>query len=112
MIAGGLEVAVVRTLFLPAIDRISVLSISSTTRRGESMASALAINSRLSTASAARLSACVSTSVSNDCKTRGQRCTPLPDLTRANEPESRILREAHGVVDILIHQGLGDILSN
>jgi hypothetical protein len=42
--------------------------MSSTTRRIESMASALAINSRLSTASPARFSSCVSTSVSNDCK--------------------------------------------
>src|ERR1022692_968262 len=42
--------------------------ISSTTRRGEATASAFAINSRLSAPRPARLSACVSNSVSNDCK--------------------------------------------
>src|SRR6266851_4858550 len=42
--------------------------MSSTTRRRESMASALAINSRLSAARPVRFSSCVNTSVSNDCK--------------------------------------------
>jgi hypothetical protein len=33
---------------------------------------------------------------------RGQRCTPFPNLPGADQPEGRILREARGVVDILI----------
>ena len=44
-----------------------MLSISSTIRRGESMTSALAINSRLSAARPARFSPSVSSSVSKDC---------------------------------------------
>ena len=42
--------------------------MSSTTRRHESMASALPTSSRLSAANPARFFSCVSTSVSNDCK--------------------------------------------
>src|SRR5208283_3637297 len=48
--------------------RISVLSMSSTTHRGEATAYAFAINSRLSAARPARFSSCVRSSVSNDCK--------------------------------------------
>ena len=86
MIAGGLEVSVVGALLLLAVDRNFTLSISSTTRRGESMASALAINSRLSAASPARFSACVSTSVSKDCK-REVKAAPRSQIFR--EPMSR-----------------------
>jgi hypothetical protein len=46
-------------------------------------------------------SRCVSSSVSNDCK-REVKAAPLPDLPRANEPEGRILRQARGVVNVLI----------
>jgi len=64
-------------------------------------ASALATNSRLSTARPARLSVCVSSSVSNDCN-REVNATPFANLLGADEPEGRILRKALGVVDILI----------
>jgi hypothetical protein len=63
-----------------------VLSISSTTRRGESMASALVINSRLSAARPPRFSSCVRSSVSNDCK-REVKAAPRSQILR--EPMSR-----------------------
>jgi hypothetical protein len=86
MIKGGFEVAVVGVLLLLAINRDFSTSISSTMRRGEAMASALAINSRLSAASPARFSSCVSTSVSNDCK-REVNAAPRSQILR--EPISR-----------------------
>ena len=63
-----------------------MLSISSTTRRGEAMASALPTNSGLSAASPARFSSCVSTSVSNDCE-REVKAAPRSQIFR--EPMSR-----------------------
>ena len=47
--------------------------MSSTTRCGESIASALAIKSRLIAAKPARFSSCVSSSVSNDCSRKSTR---------------------------------------
>ena len=66
------------------------------------MASALATNSRLSAASPARFSSCVSTSVSNDCK-REVNAAPRSQIFR--EPMSRKVgswERRCGVVDILI----------
>jgi hypothetical protein len=68
MVAGGLEVSGVGALFLAVVDRISVLSMSSTTRRREAMVSPLATSARLSTARPARFSACVSSSVSKEAR--------------------------------------------
>ena len=100
MIAGGLKVAVVRTVFLSAIYRdFSVLSISSTTRRGESMASALAINSRLSEP-VRRGFLLASAFGSNDCR-RGSMLPRACSLPRANQ-EGRILGKTRGVVENLI----------
>src|SRR5208282_5115227 len=76
--------------------------MSSTTRRIESMASALAINSRLSAASPARFSSCVSTPVSNDCKREVNAAPRSQYLLRTDQPEGRILREPLGVVHILV----------
>jgi len=66
------------------------------------MTSALAIKARLIGARPASFSGCVSSSVSNDCKRKCQRRSALQDLLRADEPEGRVLREALGVVDILV----------
>src|ERR1700730_4267759 len=55
-------------------------------RRGESIASALATNSRLSAGRPTRFSSCVSTSVSNDCK-REVNAAPRSQIFR--EPISR-----------------------
>ena len=63
-----------------------MLSISSTIRRGEAMASTLASNSRLSAASPPRFSSCVSTSVSNGCN-REVKAAPRSLIFR--EPISR-----------------------
>jgi len=62
---------VVGTLFLFSVNRISVLSISSTTLWGESIASALAISSRLIRPRPSRFSAWLSTSVSNQWRREG-----------------------------------------
>jgi len=76
--------------------------MSSTTRRGESITSALAINSRLSVARPARFSSCVSSFRLERLQARSQGCPTLPDLLGADEPKGWILRHALGVVDILI----------
>jgi hypothetical protein len=86
MIASGLEVAVVITLFLPTMDPEFGAVHVKTTRRGESMPSALASNSRLSAASPARFSSCVRSSVLNDCK-REVKAAPCSQIFR--EPISR-----------------------
>jgi hypothetical protein len=79
-------VSVVGALLLLAVNRDLGASMSSTMRRGESIASTLATNSRLSAASPARLSARVSTSVSKDCK-REVNAAPRSQIFR--EPMSR-----------------------
>jgi hypothetical protein len=77
-------------------------------RRGESIASARATNSRLSAARPARFPSRVGGSVSRQrlrlerLQARDQSRAALPNLTRADEPESRILREAFGVVNVFV----------
>ena len=56
---------------LPALLRQSIYSISSTILWGESIASALALSSRLIRPSPARFSSWLSTSVSNQCSREG-----------------------------------------
>jgi hypothetical protein len=79
-------VTVVGALLLLAVYRVSVLSISSTKRRGESMASALPTSSRLSAAKPARFFSCFSISVSNDWR-REVKAAPRSQILR--EPISR-----------------------
>jgi len=97
MVTGGLEVAVEALCSCSPYTAISVLSMSSTIRRGESIASALATNSRLSAASPARLSACVSTSVSNDCNREVKATTvielagyPMPQNVKTGNTRNRL----------------------
>jgi hypothetical protein len=86
MIAGGFEVSVVGTLLVLTVNRdlCAVHIQHDAPRRIDSFD--LATNSRLSAASPARLSACVSTSVSQDCK-REVKAAPRSQIFR--EPMSR-----------------------
>src|ERR1039457_5099542 len=78
------------------------MSISSTTRRGASMASAFASSSRLIRLRPSRFSSWLSTSVSNPMQARGQGCPALPDLLGADQPEYRILRQSLRIVHIFV----------
>ena len=76
--------------------------MSSTTRCGESNASALLMSSRLMRASPAKFSSSATISVSNVCNREVKRHATIPDLLRANQPECRVLREPLGIIDIRI----------
>src|ERR1700730_18520932 len=65
------------------------------------MASAVATNSRLSAARPARFSSCVSFRLER-LQARSQRRPPLPNLMRADQPESRILGKPPGVVNVFV----------
>ena len=79
----------------------ALLSMSSTTRRGESIASALATSSRLIRVRPARFSGCASSSVSNDCK-REVNAAPRSQILLEDEPEGRVLGKPLGIAEAVI----------
>ena len=79
-----------------------MLSVSSVTRREESIASTFAISSLLIAANPGRFLSWASNSVSKRVHPRRQRGSTLPELFRANQAEGRILGEGLGVIHVLI----------
>jgi hypothetical protein len=76
--------------------------MSSTTRRGESIASALATSSAIDARQTGEAFGLRQQLRLERLQARGQRRAALPNLTGADEPEGRVLGKPLGIVNILV----------
>ena len=80
-------------------------------RRGESIASVRAISARLSVARPARLPACDSRTVSNECK-REVNAAPLESLRREIQEGLNVVENWNNVNDFILYGKGGEFASN